>query len=144
MKPNYNRQYIMLKLGLLSAGALLCLIPLLSLPSIAEAAARPQTTLQLAARNDCVNGISEGFSVETTNHYVGICYTNKGSFYVGHVKKGNARSILLPVSYNKAKDIYVAQNGKYTYTLDMKNNLLVIKLPNGRLSTEKVIRVIDS
>ena len=67
MKSNYNRQY-MLKLGLFSAGALLCLIPLLSLPTVVSASTRPQT-VQIAALNDCVNDILEGFSVETTNYY---------------------------------------------------------------------------
>jgi hypothetical protein len=138
MKPNYNRQHIMLKLGLLSAGALLCLIPLVSLPSIAEAAARPQTTLQLAAGNDCLNDISEGFSVETTNYLIGICYKNNEWFYVSHAKKGNARTFL-PAFYNKAENTYVAQNSKYAYTLDLRNNQLTINLPNGRISTEKVI-----
>jgi hypothetical protein len=141
MKSNYNRQY-MLKLGLFSAGALLCLIPLLSLPTVVSASTRPQA-VQIAALNDCVNDISEGFSVETTNYYVGICYTNKGSFYVGRTKKSGDR-LVIPVSYNKAKNVYLAKNGEYTYSLDLNKNQLVIKLPNGNLYTDKVIRVIDS
>ncbi len=141
MKRNYNRQY-MLKLGLFSAGALLCLIPLLSLPSVVEAATRPQA-IQIAAINDCVNDISEGFSVETRNYYVGICHRKNGVFYVGRAKKQSDR-LILPVSYNRAKNVYVANNDKYTYTLDLKNNQLLIKLPSGKLYTDKVIRVIDS
>ena len=141
MKRNYNRQY-MLKLGLFSAGALLCLIPLLSLPSVVEAATRPQA-IQISAINDCVNDISEGFSVETRNYYVGICHRQNGVFYVGRAKRGSDR-LILPVSYNRAKNVYVANNDKYTYTLDLKNNQLIIKLPSGKLYTDKVIRVIDS
>ena len=141
MKSNYNRQY-MLKLGLFSAGALLCLIPLLSLPTIVSASTKPQA-VQIAALNDCLNDISEGFSVETINYYVGICYTNKGSFYVGRTKKTGDR-LVIPVSYNKAKNVYVAQNGEYTYTLDLNKNQLVINLPNGKFHIDKVVRVIDS
>jgi hypothetical protein len=141
MKSNYNRQY-MLKVGLFSAGALLCLIPLLSLPTVVSASTRPQA-VHIAALNDCVNDISEGFSVETRNYYVGICYTNKGSFYVGRTKKTGDR-LVIPVSYNKAKNVYLANNGEYTYTLDLNKNQLIINLPNGKLYTDKVIRVIDS
>jgi hypothetical protein len=141
MTSNYNRQYI-LKLGLFSAGALLCLIPLLSLPTVVSASSRPQV-VQVAALNDCVNDISEGFSVETRNYYVGICYTNKGSFYVGRTKKSGDR-LIIPVSYNKARNVYIAKNGEYTYTLDLNKNQLVIKLPNGKLYSDKVIKVIDS
>jgi hypothetical protein len=49
MRRDSNRKY-MLKLALFSAGALLCLIPLLSLPSVVEASAKPQA-MQLAVRN---------------------------------------------------------------------------------------------
>jgi hypothetical protein len=142
MKSNYNNRQYMLKLGLFSAGALLCLIPLLSLPTVVSASTRPQA-VQIAARNDCVNDISEGFSVETRNYYVGICYTKKGRFYVGRTKKSGDR-LIIPVSYNKARNVYIAKNGEYTYTLDLNKNQLVINLPNGKLYSDKVIKVIDS
>ena len=144
MKPvtsNYNRTQI-IKLGILTTGALLCLIPLICLPSIAEASPSHKI-IQLAALNDCVNDISEGFSVETKNYSVGICFKNSGIFYIGRTKKSKT-PIVLPATYNKKKNLYLAKNGQYTYTLDMRNKQLVIKLPNGKLAIEKVIREIDS
>lgn len=141
MKSNYNRQYV-LKLALFSAGALLCLIPLVSVPSVVSAGSRPQSA-QIAAANDCLNDIKEGFAVETTNYYVGICYRKNNVFYVGQTKKGSDR-LILPVAYNKAKNLYIARNDEYTYTLNMNQNQLIIKSPDGKIYTDKVIKIIDS
>ena len=101
-----------------------------------------RSILLAAAPNDCLNDIAEGFSVETRNYYAGICYTGNGTYYVGRSKNGNG-SILLRVS-SPRRNVYVARNGRYTYTLDMNRNQLTIALPNGRRVVERVIRVIDS
>ncbi|MBD1891023.1 hypothetical protein [Coleofasciculus sp. FACHB-SPT9] len=58
-----------LKLALASAGALLFLAPTVQAAELTKtvsgASDRP---IQIAASNDCINDIAEGFSVETTNH----------------------------------------------------------------------------
>lgn len=101
-----------------------------------------ETILIAAAPNDCLRDIREGFSVETRNYYAGICYTRNGTYYVGHSKNGNG-SILLRLSSSR-NNVYVARNGRYTYTLDMNRNQLTIGLPNGRRVTERVLHVYDS
>ncbi|MBD1896707.1 hypothetical protein [Coleofasciculus sp. FACHB-129] len=132
-----------LKLALANAGALLFLAPTVQAAELTKSASgASDRPIQIAASNDCINDIAEGFSVETTNHYVGICYTRKGTFYVGRAKNGKG-SILLPVSSPK-RNVYVAKNGRYTYTLNLNTNQLIITLPNGRRSIERVVKIIDS
>ena len=45
---------------------------------------------------------------------------------------------------NGALDSSFAQNGEYTYTLDLNKNQLIINFPDGNLYTDKVIKVVDS
>lgn len=84
----------------------------------------------------------EGFGAETPNYYVNICYNKNGSFYVGRAKDGSG-SVVLPASYRRI-GIYVATKDQNTYTLDENNRQLIITLPNGQRSIEKIIRIIDS
>ncbi len=121
-----------MKLVLLGAGASLLLTPLGFQPPRIEA---------LQINPDSVE-CQEGFSAETQRYYVSICYNRNGSFYVGRAKNGSG-SIVLPVSSVK-RGIYVARNGRYTYTLNENTRQLIITLPNGRRSIERVIRIIDS
>ena len=134
-----------LKMALLSLGTLLFLT---TSAKAAEITAKDvgiygnEPVLIASAPNDCLNGIEEGFSVETRNYFAGICYTRNGTYYVGHSKNGNG-SILLRLS-SARNNVYVARNGQYIYTLDMNRNQLTIGLPNGRRVTERVINVYDS
>jgi hypothetical protein len=140
------------KLTLAGVGAFLCLIPPANATQTPQNAFNLTQTdvssgvkdkpLRLAAANNCLNDIAEGFSVETRNYFIGICYTQSGTFYVGHSKNGK-NHILLPI-FSQNGNIYVARNGRYTYTLDMNKKQLIIKLPNGKRSIEGVIKVIDS
>ncbi|MCL1472850.1 hypothetical protein [Argonema antarcticum] len=133
-----------LKIMLVGVGALLFLTPSAKAGQItaSDSGVYGESILLAAAPNDCLNDIAEGFSVETRNYYAGICYTGNGTYYVGRSKNGNG-SILLRVS-SPRRNVYVARNGRYTYTLDMNRNQLTIALPNGRRIVERVIRVIDS
>lgn len=139
-----------LKMMLVGVGALLFLTPSVKAAQTTasdsgvygDLASRDRPILLAAAPNDCLNDIAEGFSVETRNYYAGICYTGNGTYYVGRSKNGNG-SILLRVS-SPRRNVYVARNGRYTYTLDMNRNQLTIALPNGRRVVERVIQVIDS
>ncbi|MBD2185308.1 hypothetical protein [Aerosakkonema funiforme] len=134
-----------LKVMLVGVGALLFLNPSAKAAQLGASDSGvygDRAMVLAAAPNDCLNDIAEGFTAETRNYYAGICYTGNGTYYVGHSKNGNG-SILLRVS-SPRRNVYVARNGRYTYTLDMNRNQLTIKLPNGRQIVEKVIRVIDS
>lgn len=134
-----------LKIMLASLGALLFLTPAAKAEQIGanNASVYGETPIIIAAApNDCLNDIAEGFSVETRNYFVGICYTRNGAYYVGRSKNGNGR-ILLRLSSSRNK-VYVARSGRYTYTLDMNAYQLRIGLPNGRRITERVIKVYDS
>lgn len=152
-KPILNAKQIF-KLALVGVGAVLCFTPEVKAAQITTGASgvdqqsasatltKQQPKLLAAASNACLYDIAEGFSVETRNYYVGICYTNNGTYYVGHSKNGNANILLR--AYSPRRNVYVAKNNLHTYTLDLNRNQLIIKLPNGKRSVERVIRVIDS
>ncbi|MHC5769368.1 MAG: hypothetical protein ACYTXI_27880 [Nostoc sp.] len=74
----------------------------------------------------------------TRNHTVTICgqrSTGIPTYYLADTKK-NGGSIFLPLSsYTETQ--FVARNGRYIYTLDIKKNTLTIKVPRQRLHVEQ-------
>lgn len=141
-KPQFNFKKV--SFALASVSALLLMTPAVKATEspINQSVSPETTTFQIAQSNRCLSDLGEGFTAVTRNFNVGICYTQNGAYYVGRSRTGTG-SLLLPLSSQRG-NVYVARNGRYTYTLNMNSRQLIITLPNGRRSIEPVIRVIDS
>lgn len=77
---------------------------------------------------------------ESGNYDVAICSAenrpNVPKYYVGVSKNGRG-GITLPLSSYRGT-VFTARNGSYTYTLNGSRGQLVVRLPNGRSTVERL------
>lgn len=77
---------------------------------------------------------------ESANYEVSICSAennpNRPKYYVGSSKRGRG-GISLPLSSYRGI-IFTARNGRYSYTLNGSSGQLIVQLPNGRRSVERL------
>jgi hypothetical protein len=155
MKSEFNRKQA-LKLALAGTGALLFLAPSVgaveltgkSAGIVAFTSQQPASkistshSIQLAqAEVGCSSNESTFVAAETKNYLVYICGGDNPHTYVGYAKNGRGGITVPLTSYNRK--VFTAKNGLYTYTVDMSKSQLVIKLPNGRRSIEKLINSLE-
>lgn len=115
-----------LNLALVGIGAFISLAPMLN----ANAAAPPCPT-----RNS-----RPLYYGESANYEVSICSAennrNTPKYYVG-TSKNRRGGITLPLSSYRGI-IFTARNGRYTYTVNGSRGQLVVQLPNGRRTVERM------
>jgi hypothetical protein len=125
-KLKFNKKSA-LSLALVSIGTLLCLTPALkataSAPNCPSRNSRPL------------------YYAESANYEVSICSAennqNRPRYYVAAAKNGSGGITLPLASYENV--IFRARNGRYTYTLNGTNGQLIVQLPNGRRSVERLV-----
>ncbi|MBD1879090.1 hypothetical protein [Coleofasciculus sp. FACHB-T130] len=155
-KPEFNCKQA-LKLALAGTGALLFLAPSVGAVQLTEKSAEKvaftsqqpasQTlstshSMELAQTEvGCHRDESTFVAAETKNYLVYICGGDNPHTYVGYAKNGRGGITVPLTSYNR--NVFTAKNGPYTYTVDMSKSQLVIKLPNGRRSIEKLINSLE-
>ncbi|HEY9849065.1 MAG TPA: hypothetical protein V6D28_06385 [Leptolyngbyaceae cyanobacterium] len=122
---NFNKQAAF-KLALAGMTAFLSLAPVLQV----SAASPPCPT-----RNS-----RKIYFGESANYDVSICSAennpNRPKYYVGSSKNGRG-GITLPLSSYRGI-VFTARNGRYTYTLNGSRGQLIVQLPNGRRSVERL------
>ncbi|NJL88361.1 MAG: hypothetical protein HC916_00080 [Coleofasciculaceae cyanobacterium SM2_1_6] len=83
-----------------------------------------------------------GFAVETFRSVISICPGANGAMYVGEAKDGSG---YINLSATSPEDqVYVSRNSGFTYTLNLKEQKLIITTPNGESFFEDILRVINS
>lgn len=145
-KPGLNYKQA-LKVVTVGAGVFLFLAPCVKAVELskndtntAEALSLRSNSSTLAAVQICSS--ERRWATAETKHYkVYICGKRTPAEYIGVAKDGSG-NISLPIS-SYTDDVYTAKKNGHTYILDMKKLQLVITLPNGKHSIEKVIHTQD-
>jgi len=112
---------------------------LMGLTSITISPAAAQgVPVEITRRVPC----SGGFAVETFRSMISICPVTNGFVYVGEAKDGSG---YINLSATSPEDqVYVSRNAGFTYTLNLKEQKLIITTPNGESFFEDIIQVINS
>ncbi len=119
--------------------SLAILSTLMGLTSIATSPATAQgIPVEITRRVPC----SGGFAVETFRSVISICPGVNRLVYIGEAKDGSG---YINLSATSPEDqVYVSQNGGFTYTLNLKEQKLIITTPNGESFFEDITQVINS
>lgn len=112
---------------------------LMGLTSIAISPAAAQgVSVEITRRVPC----SGGFAAETLRSVISICPGVNRLVYIGEAKDGSG---YINLSATSPEDqVYVSQNGGFTYTLNLKEQKLIITTPNGESFFEDITQVINS
>lgn len=116
-----------LKLLLLSSIGLVTVLPYI-----------PQSALAVdTADSRCPTSKTTFVLAETTRFLISICGKTSPTSYVAVAKNGNS-SITLPLSSHSSQ-VFTAKNDQYTYTLDLRQEKLIVGLPGGNQSRDALL-----
>ncbi|MEC4894311.1 MAG: hypothetical protein SAL07_20075 [Oscillatoria sp. PMC 1051.18] len=92
----------------------------------------------------CPNANSQELYVaETRDYALFICSAENNrqlpKYYIGAPKDGSRQLTITLSNYDRENEIFVANNGEYTYTLDFSRRRLMVRFPNGRVRTDRLV-----